>query len=139
MGRSEHVSASNRGWCNRDSIAPLLIFAALAGLGALYIAACRASSPMGDKDPFDSGLWGAGWLILPGVACVAALARPMHPLVPAVALAGPQAVATFLFGVVWFDPADGASFWIVGEALVVGLGAIVALGAAVGNAVRGSR
>lgn len=100
-------------------------------LGSTLWAILNLTSDSPEGDPFDSPYYWSAWIVIPLLAVLAAVLRPAwpRPLWWATALVLPSVVALGLQGTIFHNPDDGASFWIVGEVLLIMNGAI-ALGAA---------
>jgi hypothetical protein len=110
----------------------------LVGYQVALLAAMRATASTDDGDPFDSGLYGWSWLLLPAAATLASFIRPhgSPPLLWTAALIVPLAVGVALFGTVWYHPDQGVSFWVIGEMFMAVQGAVTLGAAAAGAALR---
>jgi hypothetical protein len=122
----------------RLGIDDLLLGVTLIGYQIALMLAMRDTSRTDDGDPFDSTLYWWSWLLLPAAALLASFVRPYgrRPLMWTAALIVPLAIEVALFGTVWHDPDDGASFWIVGEMFVAVQGAVTLGAASAGSALR---
>ena len=97
----------------------------LATVQVILFWAMRATSRTSGGDPFDSRLLWWAWLILPALACLATAVRPWGPRPRwwTGALVAPFGLEVALFGTIFHNPDEGASFWIVGKIFVLVLGA----------------
>lgn len=85
------------------------------------------------RDAFDSPLFFPSYVVLPVAAAVGAfMGIDRAPLAWAVGLVLPGMCWTFVGGFLLFDEANGASFWPIGEAVLVVLFGLIAVGAALG-------
>jgi len=101
----------------------VLVVCCVAGLAVVWLLAATAGTT---GDPFDSPIFWWLWVLLPACGIGAGLLWPTQARYPvwSAAFFGPAVVLTALAGTTWHDPEDGASFWILGEMLIVVLWAV---------------
>jgi hypothetical protein len=106
-----------------------VIAGVLVGVSLVTFLLLRVTTKSNEGDFFDSPGYWATWLLFPLIGLVATLFRPSArtAFLAGLALVGPLMAILFVSGTFGHDPNDGASFWIVGEILLVieGLFAVV--------------
>lgn len=96
-----------------------LTVAAFLAVGVGWAILLQETTTSPESDPFESPWYLWSWLLLPALGGLAALVvGPARPFLWAAAMVGPFAVLVALEGTVWWDSADGASFWLIGEIFV---------------------
>ncbi|MDH4171247.1 MAG: hypothetical protein OEW42_16820 [Acidimicrobiia bacterium] len=107
---------------------------ALLAVGAMAAIALQATTDSPDNDPLESGLFWYLWIAFPVVAFVAGMVFPKLSAWWGFALTLPAMGLVFLGGSVFYDSDAGASFWVMGEVVLLVLAAWSTLFAVMGAA-----
>ena len=104
----------------------------IAGIASLAL--MKSTSPGGDF--MDSPWFWWGWVALPVIAAAAAWVSAEGTAYWGWLAVVPQAMAVLVEGVLFHDPDEGASFWLVGLLFVACLGLLASAAARGGRAAR---